>query len=72
MSFRDKEKRRGPIDKRTTIDAVHNNKIKELVNEENSVNKLIKEQRKWEKEYSLKPVLTHYDSLKWDNFLHLH
>jgi len=51
MSFRDKEKRRGPIDKRTTIDAVHNNKIKEFMNEENSVNKLIKEQRKMEKEY---------------------
>ena len=51
MSFRDKEKRRGPIDKRTTIDAVHNNKIKEFMNEENSINKLIKEQRKMEKEY---------------------
>jgi len=37
MSFRDKEKRRGPIDKRTTLDAVHNDKIKTYLGEENSI-----------------------------------
>ena len=53
MSFRDKEKRRGPIDKRTTIDAVHNNCIKEFVNEERSINSLEKDLKKIQKEYNV-------------------
>jgi len=53
MSFRDKEKRRGPIDKRTTIDAVHNNCIKEFVNEERGILSLDKDLTKLEKEYNI-------------------
>jgi hypothetical protein len=51
MSFRDKEKRRGPIDKRTTIDAVHNDKIKQYIYEEKNIPALEKELAKLEKDY---------------------
>ena len=37
MSFRDKEKRRGPIDKRTTIDAVHQDRMNTYIDNENSI-----------------------------------
>jgi len=53
MSFRDKEKRRGPIDKRTTIDAVHNNCIKDFVNEEQNIDSLEKELLKIQKSFDI-------------------
>jgi len=51
MSFRDKEKRRGPVDKRTTIDAVHQEKVSEFINEEKSIPYKEKELKKLKIEY---------------------
>jgi len=51
MSFRDKEKRRGPVDKRTTLDAVHNNKISDFLGQEHNIPEKEKLLKKYEKEY---------------------
>jgi len=51
MSFRDKEKRRGPVDKRTTLDAVHNNKITDFLGHEHDIPEKEKLLTKYEKQY---------------------
>ena len=53
MSFRDKEKRRGPRDKRTTIDAVHQDKVNSFLIDEKTIPNKNKELINFKKEYSL-------------------
>ena len=53
MSFRDKEKRRGPRDKRTTIDAVHQDKVNSFLIDEKTIPNKNKELINLKKEYTL-------------------